>query len=238
MNFGHPSAVDSPNELMGRIYDNTWGRMFSALYDRAFEASEEAGLREMRAGLLKGARGRVLELGSGTGLNLELYPREGLDCLTLTEPDPHMFKQLKRRVEEIGCAADLVETGAEDLPFDDDSYDTVVVTLVLCTVPDQPAALREISRVLAGRSAALPGARPLEPPRPRQVAGPPGEALAVPRRRLPLQPRHRGRAEGRGVRAKRPRAPRTAKGPADCATDGKRHRQGRSIRFRCARNRG
>jgi len=134
---------------MGRIYDNTWGRMFSALYDRAFEASEEAGLREMRADLLKHARGRVLELGSGTGLNLELYPREGLDCLTLTEPDPHMFKQLKRRAEEIGCAADLVETGAEELPFDNDSYDTVVVTLVLCTVPDQPAALREISRVLA-----------------------------------------------------------------------------------------
>jgi len=134
---------------MGRIYDNTWGRMFSALYDRAFEASEEAGLREMRAELLKQARGRVLELGSGTGLNLELYPREGLDCLTLTEPDPHMMKQLRRRVKEIGCAADLVETGAENLPFDDGSYDTVVVTLVLCTVPDQPAALREISRVLA-----------------------------------------------------------------------------------------
>jgi ubiquinone/menaquinone biosynthesis C-methylase UbiE len=133
---------------MGRIYDNTWGRMFSALYDRAFEASEEAGLREMRRELLEQARGRVLELGSGTGLNLELYPREGLDCLTLTEPDPHMMKQLRRRVKEIGCAADLVETGAEGLPFDDDSYDTVVVTLVLCTVPDQPAALREISRVL------------------------------------------------------------------------------------------
>lgn len=134
--------------MMGRIYDATWGRMFSAFYDRAFAATEEAGLREMRAELLKQARGRVLELGSGTGLNLELYPREGLDCLTLTEPDPHMIKQLRKRVEEIGCAADLVETGAEDLPFDDDSYHTVVVTLVLCTVPDQPAALREIARVL------------------------------------------------------------------------------------------
>jgi len=133
---------------MGRIYDATWGRMFSAFYDRAFAATEEAGLREMRADLLRQARGRVLELGSGTGLNLELYPREGLDCLTLTEPDPHMVKQLRKRVEEIGCAADLVETGAEDLPFDDDSYDTVVVTLVLCTVPDQPAALKEIARVL------------------------------------------------------------------------------------------
>jgi ubiquinone/menaquinone biosynthesis C-methylase UbiE len=134
---------------MGRIYDATWGRMFSAFYDRAFAATEEAGLRQMRAELLKGARGRVLELGAGTGLNLELYPREGLDGLTATEPDPHMFKQLRQRAKEVCAGAELVEAGAENLPFEDDSFDTVVVTLVLCTVPDQPAALREISRVLA-----------------------------------------------------------------------------------------
>lgn len=134
---------------MGRIYDATWGRMFSAFYDRGFKASEEAGLREMRRELLCEARGRVLELGSGTGLNLELYPREGLDSLVLTEPDPHMFRQLRQRAEKDCPGADLVEAGAEDLPFADDSFDTVVVTLVLCTVPDQPAALKEISRVLA-----------------------------------------------------------------------------------------
>ena len=134
---------------MGRIYDATWSRMFSALYDRAFEASEEAGLRGMRAELLQRARGRVLELGSGTGLNLELYPREGLDSLTVTEPDPHMFKQLRQRAAEVCAGAELVQAGAEDLPFGDDSFDTVVVTLVLCTVPDQPATLREISRVIA-----------------------------------------------------------------------------------------
>lgn len=133
---------------MGRIYDATWGRMFSAFYDRGFKASEEAGLREMRRDLLRQARGRVLELGSGTGLNLELYPREGLECLTLTEPDPHMIRQLRDRVQEIGCAADVVEVGAENLPFDDSSYDTVVVTLVLCTVPNPAAALQEIKRVL------------------------------------------------------------------------------------------
>ncbi|HYG95765.1 MAG TPA: class I SAM-dependent methyltransferase [Solirubrobacterales bacterium] len=133
---------------MGKIYDATWGRGFSALYDRCFKASEEAGLRDLRRDLLAGARGRVLELGSGTGLNLELYPREGLDSLTLTEPDPHMVKQLRRRVEKDCPGADLVETGAEDLPFDDDSFDTVVVTLVLCTVPNPAAALREIRRVL------------------------------------------------------------------------------------------
>lgn len=133
---------------MGRIYDNTWGRMFSALYDRAFEASEEAGLREMRSELLKGSRGRVLELGAGTGLNLELYPHEGLDSLTVTEPDPHMFKQLRQRAAKVCAGADLVQAGAEDLPFEDDSFDTAVVTLVLCTVPNQPAALSEIARVL------------------------------------------------------------------------------------------
>jgi len=134
---------------MGRIYDATWGRMFSAFYDRAFEATEEAGLRQMRADLLAQARGRVLELGSGTGLNLELYPREGLDSLTLTEPDPHMFKQLQERAKENCPGAELLEAGAEKLPFDDGSFDTVVVTLVLCTVPNQPAAFEEISRVLA-----------------------------------------------------------------------------------------
>lgn len=134
---------------MGRIYDNTWGRMFSAFYDRAFEASEEGGLREMRSELLRQARGRVLELGAGTGLNLELYPHEGLDSLALTEPDPHMFKQLRQRAATVCAGADLVEAGAEDLPFEDDSFDTAIVTLVLCTVLDQPAALKEITRVLA-----------------------------------------------------------------------------------------
>ena len=134
---------------MGRIYDATWGRMFSALYDRAFEASEEAGLRQMRRELLVEARGRVLEVGAGTGLNLDLYPREGIDRLILVEPDPHMTRQLQKKLTDSGCAAELIEAPAERLPFEDDSFDTVIVTLVLCTVPDQPAALREISRVLA-----------------------------------------------------------------------------------------
>lgn len=133
---------------MGRIYDATWGRFFSAMYDRGFKASEEAGLREMRRELLSGARGRVLEVGAGTGLNLDLYPHEGIESLILTEPDPHMFKQLRPKAKE-GCpGAELLQAGAEDLPFESDSFDTVVVTLVLCTVPNQPAALAEISRVL------------------------------------------------------------------------------------------
>lgn len=132
---------------MGKIYDATWGRGFSALYDRCFQASEEAGLRDLRRELVSGARGRVLELGAGTGLNLDLYP-DSVQDLTLTEPDPHMVKQLRKRVDTSSRRAEVVAAPAEKLPFEDDSFDTAVVTLVLCTVPDPAAALEEIQRVL------------------------------------------------------------------------------------------
>lgn len=132
---------------MGRIYDATWGRMFSAFYDRGFKKTEEAGLGEMRRELLAGARGRVLELGAGTGLNLQHYPAS-IESLTLVEPDPHMTKQLHPKLAAEGRQAEVVEAPAERLPFDDDSFDTVAVTLVLCTVPNQQAALAEIARVL------------------------------------------------------------------------------------------
>lgn len=132
---------------MGRIYDATWGRAFSAVYDRGFKASEEAGLRDMRRDLLSQARGRVLELGAGTGLNLDLYP-DSVQDLILTEPDPHMTKQLRKKLAQSSRRVEVIEAPAEKLPFDDDSFDTAVVTLVLCTVPDQAAALQEIRRVL------------------------------------------------------------------------------------------
>jgi ubiquinone/menaquinone biosynthesis C-methylase UbiE len=134
---------------MGRIYDATWGRAFSAVYDRGFKATEEAGLRQMRHDLLAQARGRVLELGAGTGLNLEHYP-EAVEGLTLVEPDPHMTKQLREKLARSGKTAEIsvIEAPGEDLPFPDESFDTVAVTLVLCTVPDPAATLAEINRVL------------------------------------------------------------------------------------------
>jgi SAM-dependent methyltransferase len=132
---------------MGRLYDETWGRLFAALYDRGLEATEEAGLREMRRQLLAGAGGRVLELGAGTGVNLDLYP-EAVAELVLSEPDPHMAKRLRERLAGSTRAATVVEAPAERLPCDDESFDTVVATLVLCTVPDPAAALAEAARVL------------------------------------------------------------------------------------------
>lgn len=133
---------------MGRIYDATWGRAFSALYDRGLAASEEAGLAAMRAELLAGAGGRVVELGAGTGANLEHYP-EALEELVLTEPDPHMSRRLRERLGASGRRAEVIEAQAERLPLESGAYDTAVATLVLCTVPDPAAALAELTRVLA-----------------------------------------------------------------------------------------
>lgn len=139
---------------MGRLYDATWGRAFSALYDRSLKGTEEAGLGEMRRQLLSRARGRVLELGAGTGVNLDLYP-EAVEELVLVEPDPHMAKRLRAKLADAKRQATLVEDSAERLPFEDASFDTAVATLVLCTIPDPAAALREAARVLKPRGELL-----------------------------------------------------------------------------------
>lgn len=132
---------------MGRIYDATWGRAFSAFYDSLLKGTEEAGLREMRRQTLAAARGRTIDIGAGTGANLDLYPPQVTE-LVMAEPDPHMTKRLRRRLAEAGSSAELVEAPAERLPVADSSFDTAVFTLVLCTVPDPKAALAEAARVL------------------------------------------------------------------------------------------
>lgn len=117
-------------------------------YDRAMAATEQAGLAEMRRALLADARGDVLEVGAGTGSNLAHYG-EAVRSLTLTEPDPSMLRRLERRVAgSPHSAAPVLRAPAEDLPFDDGSFDTVVSTLVLCGVADQPRAVREMKRLL------------------------------------------------------------------------------------------
>ena len=149
---------------MGKAYDATWGRAFARFYDRALKATEENGLGAMRAELLAGARGRVIEVGAGTGVNVDLYG-DGIEDLTLAEPDRHMAARLRARLETgegahggtgAGPASNalaeapkhLVEAPAAALPFADDTFDTAVATLVLCTIPDPVAAIAELARVL------------------------------------------------------------------------------------------
>jgi ubiquinone/menaquinone biosynthesis C-methylase UbiE len=108
----------------------------------------------MRARLLLNARGRTLELGAGTGLNLRHYPRDRI-VLTLTEPEASMTERLERRVAASRPDANVVQAPADRLPFEDASFDSVISTLVLCTVRDQAQALAEVRRVLTPDGALL-----------------------------------------------------------------------------------
>jgi SAM-dependent methyltransferase len=101
----------------------------------------------MRKDLLRGARGRTVEIGAGTGLNLPYYPTE-VNELILVEPDGAMRPRLEKRSRRSGRAVRVVDGRGEELPFDDGSVDTVVSTFVLCTVDAPDVTLREIARVL------------------------------------------------------------------------------------------
>jgi ubiquinone/menaquinone biosynthesis C-methylase UbiE len=122
-------------------------KVFALTYDRQMAGTEKAGLHASRERLLAGASGDVLEIGGGTGLNLPCYG-PGVRSLTITEPEPPMLRHLERRVREHRTSATVLRAPAEDLPFDDHTFDAAVSTLVLCGVDDQPRALRELRRVL------------------------------------------------------------------------------------------
>jgi ubiquinone/menaquinone biosynthesis C-methylase UbiE len=142
--------------------------LFAMTYDRQIAKAEKAGLRAMRERLLADAAGQVLEIGAGTGANLSCYGPE-VESLTITEPFAPMMRRLEVRVRDHGDAAKVLRAPAEDLPFDDDTFDVAVSTLVLCGVDDQPRALRELRRVLrpGGRLLLLEHVRSDDPARAR-----------------------------------------------------------------------
>jgi ubiquinone/menaquinone biosynthesis C-methylase UbiE len=122
-------------------------KFFALTYDRQMAKTEKAGLRAFRERLLAGLSGDVLEIGGGTGANLPWYG-PAVTSLTLTEPQPPMLRRLERTAGEHRPSATILRAPAEDLPFDDHTFDVAVSTLVLCGVDDQPRALRELRRVL------------------------------------------------------------------------------------------
>jgi ubiquinone/menaquinone biosynthesis C-methylase UbiE len=122
-------------------------KLFALTYDRQMAKVEKTTLRALRESLLAEAGGDVLEIGGGTGANLPFYRPEA-GSLTVTEPDGAMIGRLQRRVREQAPHAKILRAPAEDLPFEDGTFDTVVSTMVLCGVSDQPRALRQLRRVL------------------------------------------------------------------------------------------
>jgi len=121
--------------------------IFARIYDRFSAQAEKTTFSAHREALLAGAEGDVVEVGAGTGANLSHYG-DGVATLTITEPSRPMIKRLERKLGESPHEAKVLRAPAEDLPFESDSFDTVVATLVLCSVDDQPRALKELRRVL------------------------------------------------------------------------------------------
>ncbi len=117
------------------------------LYDPGMRVLEALGLGRWRAWLVRGARGRTLDLGTGTGRNLPLYPAAARPIAV----DPHAWNAAAARRRAPGVP--IVVARAEALPFRDGAFDTVVSGLVFCSVDDPDAGLAEVRRVLAAGGA-------------------------------------------------------------------------------------
>lgn len=121
--------------------------MMAKFYDASMVAMEKACLSTWRSDLLSRAKGNVLEIGSGTGANLQYYS-ETVENLELTEPDPHMLAILQNNLTKYPGKIRAEAYSADKLLYPDNSFDTVVSTLVLCSVHSPEETLREIRRVL------------------------------------------------------------------------------------------
>ena len=101
-----------------------------------------------RAKVIPAARGRVLEVGVGSGLNLGFYDPERVEHVHAIDPAPEMLQMARKAAREATVPVELVPGGGEEIPFDERSFDTVVITYTLCTIPAPVEAVREMARVL------------------------------------------------------------------------------------------
>lgn len=123
-----------------------FGRLYAAGYDVFSRRIDAKGGAEHRQRLVAGAEGEVLEVGAGTGRNLAAY---GVATRVVAmEPDPGMRRRAEDAARRAQVPVEVVEGDALSLPFPDGSFDTVVTSLVLCTIPDPARALAEAHRVL------------------------------------------------------------------------------------------
>ncbi|MGH3328526.1 MAG: class I SAM-dependent methyltransferase [Streptomycetales bacterium] len=124
-------------------------RVFATVYDRMSRPAEDRWLGQLRSRLLGSLTGTVLDLGAGTGANLRHY--RAAERVVLAEPSAAMRERLQLKLPESRVPAEVTDAAAEDLPYDDDSFDAAVFTLVLCSVTDPELALAEARRVLKPR---------------------------------------------------------------------------------------
>jgi ubiquinone/menaquinone biosynthesis C-methylase UbiE len=119
---------------------------FARFWNRLSQRAERL-LGPERARLVDGLSGRVLEVGAGNGLSFAHYPAQVTE-LVAVEPEPALRAEAERRAARAAVPVRVVDATAAPLPFEDASFDAGVVSLVLCSVPDQAAALAELRRVI------------------------------------------------------------------------------------------
>lgn len=107
-------------------------------------------IMKQREKVVPQARGKVLELGCGSGTNFSYYDRANVDRLYALEPAPGMVKRARKTAVDLDMTdqIEFLEMGAENVPLEDGSIDTAVITFVLCTIPDWQGALNEVRRLL------------------------------------------------------------------------------------------
>ncbi|WP_053220280.1 class I SAM-dependent methyltransferase [Virgibacillus senegalensis] len=122
------------------------GKWFPAVYDFCMKPLERRQFKKVRTELISKAKGRVLEIGAGSGINFPYYLHQ-TQQVDAVEPDQQMLRRSASAREKSGVPIKLHEAKAEKLPFADNTFDTVVATLVFCSVSDPWMALAELERV-------------------------------------------------------------------------------------------
>jgi len=147
---GHPRPVGEETDRIRGIYDTMAPR-----YDRVIAIADRVLFDDGRRWACAGATGQVLEVAIGTGRNLSFYPPGAQ--LTGVDLSPRMLDRARTRAETLTRPVDLQLGDAQHLAFPDASFDTVVATLTVCSIPDDQAAVAEMARVLrpGGRLALL-----------------------------------------------------------------------------------
>ncbi|HAQ06364.1 MAG TPA: SAM-dependent methyltransferase [Bacillus bacterium] len=122
-------------------------KLFANLYDLIMAPFEKRGIARIRRKIISGVEGRVLEIGAGTGANLPFYSADKIISIDVLDPNPHMLEKAKLKAGNGKCSVHFHHGVAESLPFKDGQFDTVVATLVLCSVEDPEKVFQEIQRV-------------------------------------------------------------------------------------------
>jgi ubiquinone/menaquinone biosynthesis C-methylase UbiE len=122
-------------------------KLFASFYDMLMSPLEKRWIARVRKKIVSELEGKILEVGTGTGANFPYYSKGKVDRLVSVEPNPYMLDQARDRADENGLQVEFHKGKAESLPFGEGEFDTVIATLVVCSVEDPHQVFKEMKRV-------------------------------------------------------------------------------------------